>query len=324
MLNKAMRYSCAIVVACCTLFSSCIVQEHTSSQTADSLWTPSVANPEFQQGTGPIVLIDAAHGNFHTIDGRFSAFAQLLRLDGYQIESSESIVNADLLERASVFVISNAILGGDDAEWALPAPSAFTADEITALVGWVESGGSLLLLADHMPFPGATAELASEFGIIFLNGFALKSATEGGTMSFTRASGSLADHVITSGRNDTESIESIRSFTGQAFRFVSAVQPLMFMPDEWEVLLPIEAWEFSEATPTVSARGLIQGGVLEHGQGRVAVFGEAAMFTAQSSVSDGVARQVGMNHPAATENAQFILNVMHWLTGQMVGQANEL
>jgi hypothetical protein len=47
----------------------------------------------------------------------------------------------------------------------------------------------------------------------------------------------------------------------------------------------------------------------------VAVFGEAAMFTAQSSVSDGVVRQMGLNHPSATGNAQFVLNVMHWLTG---------
>jgi hypothetical protein len=47
----------------------------------------------------------------------------------------------------------------------------------------------------------------------------------------------------------------------------------------------------------------------------VAVFGEAAMFTAQSFVSDGVVRQAGMNHPSASENAQFVLNLMHWLSG---------
>ena len=70
-------------------------------------------------------------------------------------------------------------------------------------------------------------------------------------------------------------------FFGQAFRFVTAVQPLMYMPDDWEVLMPIEAWEFSESTPTVSAKGLIQGGTLNHGSGKVAVFGEAAMFTEQ-------------------------------------------
>ena len=134
-------------------------------------------------------------------------------------------------------------------------------------------------------------------------------------MSFTRSSGSLADHDITRGRSESEKVESIRSFTGQAFRFVALVQPLMYMPDDWKVFLPTEAWEHSENTPSVSARGLIQGGVLRFGSGRVAVFGEAAMFTAQSSVSDGVVRQVGLNDPSASENTQFVLNLMHWLSG---------
>jgi hypothetical protein len=39
------------------------------------------------------------------------------------------------------------------------------------------------------------------------------------------------------------------------------------------------------------------------------------MFTAQSSIRDGAVRSMGMNHPSASENAQFVLNVMHWLSG---------
>ena len=284
-------------------------------QVADDRWAPTVASPEFEYGNGPLVLVDAAHGNFHTIDGRFAAFGQLLELDGYRVESADTGISADLLNSASVFVISNAIRGGDDAEWALPAESAFSAEEIKAIVDWVAAGGSLLLIADHMPFPGATADLANEFGIVFLDGFAMKSVDEGGTLSFTRTSGSLADHKITRGRDSSESIESVRSFTGQAFRFVSRVEPLMHMPDDWHVLLPTEAWEFSAGTPQVSTRGLVQGGVLRFGSGRVAVFGEAAMFTAQSSTRDGTIRRVGMNHPSAGENSQFVLNVMHWLSG---------
>lgn len=81
--------------------------------------------------------------------------------------------------------------------------------------------------------------------------------------------------------------------------------------------MPIEACEFDESTPRVSTSGLIQGGVLQRGEGRVAVFGEAAMFTAQTSIHDGEVRKVGMNHPSAPENAQFVLNVVRWLSGQM-------
>jgi len=155
--------------------------------------------------------------------------------------------------------------------------------------------------------------MADEFGIVFLNGFARKSLNEGGTMSFTRSSGLLADHDITRGRSESESIESIRAFSGQAFRYATAVQPLMYMPDDWVVLMPVEAWEFSESTPTVSARGLVQGGVLQHEAGKVAVFGEAAMFTAQVNANG----PMGMNHPDALQNAQFVLNVLHWLSGSL-------
>ncbi len=286
-----------------------------SQQTADSQWAPTVTEPKFPQGNGPTVLVDAAHGNFHTLDGRFAAFGGLLKLDGYRVRSADVEVSTELLDQAAIFVISNAIYGGDDAEWKLPTPPAFTPEEIAVIVDWVANGGSLLLIADHMPFPGATADLANEFGIIFLNGYAKRSLNRGGSLSFTRSSGALADHVVTRGQSESEKIESVVSFTGQAFRFVSAVQPLLHMPDDWEVFLPIKAGEFNESTPAVSASGLIQGGVLQFGSGRVAVFGEAAMFTAQTSVRDGVVRRMGMNHAAATENAQFVLNVMHWLTG---------
>jgi hypothetical protein len=300
---------CCIIVFGAAAMSGCT----TTHQMPDVDWSPSVAHPEFPQGDGPIVLVDSAHGNMHTIDGGFRAFSDLLKLDGYRVLDADSEITPQLLDQAGVYVISNAVYGGHDAEWILPTPSAFTAVEIKVIEEWVERGGSLLLIADHMPFPGATANLANEFGIVFLNGFARKSLTEGGTMSFTRQSGLLANHAITQGRSEAEEIESIKSFSGQAFRFVTAVQPLMYMPDDWEVLMPIEAWEFSESTPTVSAKGLVQGGTLNHGLGKVAVFGEAAMFTAQQNKNG----PLGMNDPEAQQNSQFVLNVLHWLTGSL-------
>jgi hypothetical protein len=286
-----------------------------SRQEADQDWSPVLHRAAFAAGTGPQVLVDAAHGNFHTLDGRFKAFGDLLTSDGYRVAAAESVVTDELLAGTSIFVISNAVFGGADAEWVLPTPSAFTPAEIVSIVGWVRDGGSLLLIADHMPFPGATAKLADSFGVIFYNGYAKKSLNEGGTLSFTRSLGQLANHAVTNGRSDEESVDSVRSFTGQAFRFVGNVQPLMSMPDDWHVFLPVEAGEFDETTPVISARGLVQGAVLHFGRGRVAVFGEAAMFTAQTWVRDGVTGQMGMNHPSAAENPQFIVNVMHWLSG---------
>lgn len=79
------------------------------------------------------------------------------------------------------------------------------------------------------------------------------------------------------------------------------------------LLLPVKAWEFGPATPRIPAGGMLQGAAITAGRGRVAVFGEAAMFSAQ--VSAAVRRPTGMNVPDAAQNARFLLNVMHWLTG---------
>lgn len=293
--------------------SSCAVDHKGIHAVADD-WTPQVDRPAFRPGEGPVVLVDAAHGNWHTIDGRFAAFAQLLERDGYRVRGSDEEISSRLLDSADVFVIANAVKGGEESVWTLPTPSALVAEEVQALVDWVEEGGSLLLVADHMPFPGSVAELADAFGVIFLNGFARKSVDEGGTLIFTRASGSLADHSISRGRSAAEQISSVKSFTGQAFRSIAPVQPLMLMPDDWVVFLPTNASEIRLDTPKVSARGLVQGAVLQHGRGRLAVFGEAAMFTAQTQVRGGDVVRFGLNDPQAAYNAQFVLNVMHWLS----------
>jgi hypothetical protein len=284
-------------------------------QQADDDWRPAVAHPAYPEDKGPLVLVDAAHGNFHTIDGRFAPFAELLRLDGYRVESATAPATAGLLGRARVYVIANAVLGGEEASWTLPTPPAFTPEEVEAVARWVANGGSLLLIADHMPFPGSVATLADAFGIVFYDGYAMRSREQGGSMTFTRAEGTLADHAITRGRSEAEAVQSIRSFTGQAFRSVVPVEPLMHIPDDWRIWFPAEAGEFDDATPVVSARGLVQGAVLEFGKDRVAVFGEAAMFTAQSWNHNGMVGRMGMNHPEAKGNAQFVLNVLHWLTG---------
>lgn len=294
----------AVVVAGCS--------RHTTHAVADD-WTAVVAQPAFPTGQGPVVLVDAAHGNWHTIDGRFRPFAQLLEKDGYRVRGANSKVSAQSLAGVSIFVIANAVKGGEEAVWALPTPPALEPDETRALVAWVEAGGSLLLIADHMPFPGSVAELAGAFGLQFQNGFAVKSATEGGTLIFTRAGG-LMDHAITRGRNASEGVPAVKSFTGQAFGATRPVQALMRMPEDWHVLLPNEAWKFEENTARVSTRGLVQGAVFEHGNGRVAAFGEAAMFTAQAMARDGHTLRVGMSDPEAPHNAQFVLNVAHWLS----------
>lgn len=304
------------IVVALLLLSGCATTHPPTTQVAANDWRPAVAAPQFAPDTGPRVLVDAAHGNFHTINGRFAAFAALLRADGYRVTSAGQPITPELLATADVFVIANAVKGGEDSQWVLPTPPAFEPAEAAALAAWVHAGGSLLLIADHMPFPGSTANLADAFGIVFLNGYAKKSASEGGTLIYTRAGGLAADHPIVRGRNAAEEIAAIKAFTGQAFRAVVPVAPLLRLPEDWAVYFPYEAGQFTGTTPFESARGLLQGAVLRHGQGRVAVFGEAAMFTAQTQIlGDTVVHRMGMNDPEASQNAQFVLNVLHWLSG---------
>ncbi|MBI3578718.1 MAG: hypothetical protein HY089_04810 [Ignavibacteriales bacterium] len=78
------------------------------------------------------------------------------------------------------------------------------------------------------------------------------------------------------------------------------------------LLMPEVAWQFSKLTPRTSASQMLQGAVLHYNKGRVAVFGEAAMFSAQ--VSGPRRAPTGMNSPSAPQNGQFLLNVLHWLS----------
>jgi hypothetical protein len=284
-----------------------------AQQVADSAFAPPIARPAFAEGAGPVVLVDEGHTNFHTTDGRYYAFAQLLRRDGYVVRGHGGPFTREALDGARVLVIANALHPQNATAWQLPTPSAFTREEIAVVEAWVRAGGSLFLIADHMPFPGAAAELAAVFGVEFHNGFAVDSSEQSSTMRFVREDGSLAEHAIVRGRGAAERVDSVFAFTGQAFRLRGGGAPLLTLGHGSRVLLPEVAWQFSEATPRLDAGGLLQGAVLAHGRGRVAVFGEAAMFSAQRA---GAQRQpMGMNNPRAPQNVQFLLNLMHWLTG---------
>jgi hypothetical protein len=50
---------------------------------------------------------------------------------------------------------------------------------------------------------------------------------------------------------------------------------------------------------------------MEYGKGRVVMFGEAAMFTAQLT-GRNLARS-GLNSSYAQDNLKLLLNIIHWL-----------
>ncbi len=292
-----------------------------SPQGPDRDYHPEVANPAYAIGKGPVVCLDEGHSNVHTLDGRFWAFGELLRRDGYVTRAIRAKFDRQSLGECSILVISNALPNGEPWEtYPSPTPSAFAPEEIMATRDWVRAGGNLLLIADHMPCAGAAANLAAAFDVTFLDSFAVEgfgavaeaNAAFAKPTMFRTADDTLRAHSIVRGRNAQESVTSIRSFTGQAFRGPGSAEPLMVLPSTFIALTPKKAWRFDANTPRVPVGGWLQGAAMQVESGRAAFFGEAAMFSAQVA---GPARSpMGMNAPGAEQNHQFVLNVLHWLS----------
>jgi len=285
-----------------------------SQQLADRSYHPPIPEPAYERGTGPLVFIDEGHHNFHTKEGRYEAFSNLLERDGYQVETYTGEFESEKLSRVNILVISNALNEINVEHWFLPNPSAFTKAEIKAVKKWVRKGGSLFLIADHMPMAGAAADLAKVFGFEFTNGFAVDTSARGPAF-FTVKEGSLADHAITRGRDHSEHVEHIASFTGQAFRLPKDASPLLTFRKDYVNLLPDTAWVFDERTSVVNVKGWSQGACKTFRRGRVVAFGEAGMFTAQ--LAGPQQYRMGMNNENASENFQLLLNIMHWLDGTL-------
>jgi len=265
-----------------------VVASAATQQVADTAFRPPIAQPAYAAGKGPVVFIDEAHKNFHTATGRYLPFAELLRRDGYVVRASATRFTVDALRTGRVLVMAN-------------ATELLTADEMAAVRDWVAQGGSLLLIADHPPFSAPAAELGKALGIHFLLGVAVAPSGNGGRLVFRRSDGTLADHAL------TKAVDSVATFTGTSFQVDPPGQPLL-------VFGPGAQSRTAQDDPNpVPIKGHAQGAVLGFGKGLVAVFGEAAMFSAQLSGPER--NPMGMNASIARQNPQFVLNVMHWLTG---------
>jgi len=283
-------------------------------QSASSV--PTVERPTFETGKGPKIFVDVAHFNHHRPELSYWPFSQLLKRDGYVVSSWPEEFRKAALDSAGVdvLVIANATSEKNAEElfgWRLPTPSAFKTEEVTELEAWVRDGGSLLLIADHIPWPGAAAELAAAFGAEFHNGAARDTAQVPSGI-FRRSEETLRAHLITDGWSMGERVDSVITFTGQAFRPLepsgeTLLQPLLVFRKS-AVLLQPEVWGQTTAdTPRIPVPGWWQGAAGTHGRGRVALFGEAAMFRI-------LTEEAGL--PVGMQNAQLVRNTIYWLSGR--------
>ncbi|KAA3639073.1 MAG: DUF4350 domain-containing protein [Bacteroidetes bacterium] len=285
-----------------------------SQQVADTSYNPVIHDPAYSSGNGPVVFIDEGHNNFHTKDGRYLAFAKLLERDGYLVKSYSGTLKKKHLKKGKILVISNALNEVNIRNWVLPNPSAFTEKEIAAVENWVSKGGSLFLIADHMPMAGAAEDMAQAFGFEFTNGFVFHDSIRGPAI-FNMETGSLSENIITRGSNEKEAVKQVASFTGQVFKCPVDADPILTFKGDYVNMLPDTAWVFNADTKQISADGWTQGAYKKHGKGRIVVFGEAAMFSAQLAGPQKF--RAGMNSDAAPENYQLLLNIIHWLDGKL-------
>ncbi len=190
------------------------------------------------------------------------------------------------------------------------ANPAFEPAECDAVHDWVRSGGCLLLVADHHPWGLSSERLAARLGVDMGKSTTYDPGNSEtrmpGLLNFSRVNGLIGDHPILRGRDGAERIDRILAFTGQSLKG----------PEGAVALLPLSRSAVDQPRPEVpgregSAAGRAQGLAFTLGRGRVVVLGEAAMLSAQINGR----RPVGMNVPG-TNNRQFALNVMHWLSGE--------
>lgn len=316
-----------------------------AQQVADTSYRFHNPKPAFVIGAGPQVCIDEAHFNIHTAEGRYKPFAELLRGDGYRVKGFKSAFTRETRSDCEVLVIANAraeVNSEGRPGRSYPHPSAFSREEINELVLWIREGGSLLLIVDHAPIPGFASDLGTVLGVHMLDGYA-RSSSEArvGAVVFGTANeepwrqfakdrevpferfgsilanaGTLAPHPIVKGRNSEEQVDSVVTFTGHAFYPSGNVEPILIFGPKAVCQIRLR-YNLEDARPEdepqFSVGGWLQGAALRLGAGRVVILGEAAMCTAQLWGPNRVPG--GMNSPIASQNAQFCLNAVRWLSG---------
>ena len=288
----------------------CLILSHwclLAQQRPDTSFVYTIALPAFEKQNAPIVFIDGAHNNLHQMGTGFLPLVKLLQSDGFTIQpNTDSFYNIQQLQNCNVLVIANALHPSNVGNWIIPNPSAFSEKEIEVIQQWVENGGSLLLIADHMPFGGAAQQLAKAFGAEWLNGFTGTGGRRWPPNTFYSSKNTLLDWAEDFPKY---SIDSVATFTGSAIKLPQNAWPILVFTNDDTALFCDTAWRFANATK-MPLNGYVQGGLFNYGKGTVAVFAEAAMFTAQM-VNDQF--RVGFNSPAAQQNADFVLNIFHYL-----------
>ena len=166
---------------------------------------------------------------------------------------------------------------------------------------WVEQGGLLLLITDHAPMGSAAEALGGRFGVDMSKGATIDEShsAEGrpAALVFSQANKLLGDHAITRGRDPSERISRVQTFTGQSLKGPPGSTS---HHESREHGRRSHGWQGS-----LRGRPVAGAGFFPIGMGRVVVLGEAAMLSAQVA-GDGDFK-MGMNF-GGIDNKQLALS----------------
>ncbi len=213
---------------------------------------------------------------------------------------------------------------------------------------WAGAAGGLMALLGIQVFDGQVRETAL-FGQMDEEAHQHAANAAGVSADVLRervgSPGERGVHPIIEGRSPPERVASVWTFNGSALYPSSNVEPLLTLgPDATGITALVLNWpmkphedgslilerpevpaETIPATerdelnrllmPRFAMGGWLHGAAVSFGSGRAVVLADGAMCTAQFFGTN----KMGMNTPIASDNPQFCLNAMHWLSGLLSG-----
>jgi len=298
--------------------------------------------PAYESGNGPVIAFDEMHSNAGV--SPYPQAMELFKADGYRTRSmaekwsAASLADVRVLfianpgELAMVDIIRNHGSRPPTAEEAQAAAS-LSAEELTAVLAWLKSGVSLLLVVGHEPYPLGAATLTVALGIPHWPNGSAGVRTElctrgqdgrrsfpwctaggvvqsvffwrtdffpGGEPIFAEVEGAPPSNAKAYQSRDLvlakHPITEGRSPTERIRRVQVGGSPSAFeAPPGYEPLLVLPPQAMLGTKPI---SGWLEGAVMEVGKGRLAVFSSSALIQGGT----------------AADNRQFVLNVMHWLS----------
>lgn len=282
----------------------------------DPAFDPSVANPAYETSQGPVILLDGAHHNFFVQQDFIEPFARLAQADGYQTVIGMERFSPHFLEQFDIVMIITALPFDFTSKTEVTTEVTFTDEEIEALFDWVAAGGALLVFSEHAPFDQAINPLLGRFGMTSSVGTIAdpehydKQLGAPGWVVFSRENGLLnTGHPIVHGRDETEVVNSVIAFGGSSLSGEGYTNIFRLSPTA-------ENRQHPTGVGPVGM-GVSQALAGKVGEGRVIAFGDSNGFTAMNfEQDDGSSQSLGMN-TAHHDWKQMVLNVLHWLSGDL-------